>query len=395
MRRIVRKAGSSLKGIFETLWNYLGSLSAVSLFAAVLGLGIFHAVVKDAEPRVRCFAGVCNRSGAVPPEGLVPLGLGDAEGVPHVRLEYGPDGLLRRMRYVNEAGYAAPLPGSLVAEQRLSYSAGEDPRLVSKENFGVTGRVVEDAQGVAVSVFEYDSAGRLVRSLFLDDARRPVRPQFPGYAEFRAEYDALGRPLVLRYIGVDGKEVRNAAGEQRVCFEYGEDGSVTRRNWVDGRLTANAQGVAVEVLRPCEGGTCRSWYDAEEKPVVNEQVGAAAMRHELVPAAGVVRRQFLDVAGQPCAAQRCCAEHMSRCNHAGHPVWECFAAADGMPVNHPVHGYAERVCEYGADGELQREYFWDARGNPATVCETRHVPTSAGHYALSLHADGCTEVQPK
>ncbi|MBR5888561.1 MAG: hypothetical protein IKY92_00750, partial [Akkermansia sp.] len=71
MRRIVRKAGSSLKGIFETLWNYLGSLSAVSLFAAVLGLGIFHAVVKDAEPRVRCFAGVCNRSGAVPPEGLV------------------------------------------------------------------------------------------------------------------------------------------------------------------------------------------------------------------------------------------------------------------------------------------------------------------------------------
>lgn len=76
MRRIVRQAGTALKGGFETLWNYLGSLAAVSLFAAVLGLGIFHAVVQDAEPRTCCFAGVRNKSGAVPPEGLVPLGRG-------------------------------------------------------------------------------------------------------------------------------------------------------------------------------------------------------------------------------------------------------------------------------------------------------------------------------
>ena len=255
MRRIVRQAGTALKGGFETLWNYLGSLAAVSLFAAVLGLGIFHAVVQDAEPRTCCFAGVRNKSGAVPPEGLVPLGQGTAAGMPHVRMEYGADGLLQRMRYVNGEGYSAPLPGSQVAEQRLCYSDGAAPRLVSKENRGVTGRLATDAQGVAVSEFEYDAAGRLVGTRFLDAARQQVQPHFPGYAESRVVYDALGRPLELRYLGADGREVLNAAGEQRVTFEYGEDGSTTRRNWVDGKLADNTHGVAVEVLEPCEGGT--------------------------------------------------------------------------------------------------------------------------------------------
>ena len=70
--------------------------------------------------------------------------------------------------------------------------------------------------------------------------------------------------------------------------------------------------------------------------------------------------------------------------------WECFSGADGLPVNHPALGYAERVCEYALDGALNREFFWDAAGNPAALHERRIV----GDFGLNLHADGSTSVLP-
>jgi hypothetical protein len=115
---------------------------------------------------------------------------------------------------------------------------------------------------------------------------------------------------------------------------------------------------------------------------------------ETEPSSGVVRRLFLDCQGEPCAGNRVCAEHLVRLNRAGLPEWECYGGADGMPVNNPARGYAERVCDYSEDGALEREYFWDAAGNPASLCERRHAATPAGHYSLSLHADGSTSVQP-
>ena len=395
MRSFFGLAGQALKGAFESLWNYLGSLAAVSLFAAVLGLGIFHAVVQDGAPRVHCYAGVCNTPGAEPPEGIMPLGQGDVSGVPHVRLEYGEQGLLQRMRYVNAEGSRTLFPGSRVADQRFYYTPGALPRLSRKENRGLGGQLAEDAQGVAVRAFDYDAGGRLVRTRFLNAEEKPVQPRFPGYAECRRKYDGQGRLVEVLYLGEDGRPVVNAEGEQQVSYVYEDDGGWTRRNYVNGQLAAGACGVAVEVLRPCGEGMCRSWYDAGEKAVMNQRVGAASMHSEQVDGAGVRCCRYLDTGGMLRHCARVCAEQLMRCNPAGLPEWECFAAADGMPVVHPVLGYAERVCEYTPSGELEREYFWDAAGHPAPVCEARHVPTAAGMYTLRLHSDGSSSVQPQ
>ena len=395
MRSYAKRVVEVLQGAVDVLWRYLGSLGAVCLLAAVLGLGIYHAVVQDVSPRLCCYAGVCNMPGALPPEGIVPLGTGEVEGVPHVRLEYGADGSLLRMRHVNAEGNAAPLPGSKVAEQRLFYQEGENPLLVRKENCGVSGQLVEDAQGVAVCSFDYNADGRLVRTRFCNSAGQLVQPRFPGYAECRVEYDAEGRPQSVQYLSAEGKPVVNAAGEEQVRYEYGEDGSVKRSNFVAGKLAANACGVAVESVHPQEGGTCCRWYDAAGNPAVHGRVGAAVLQHEKLSVPGVTRRRLMDEAGEPCHRVRVCAEHLMRCNAHGQPEWECYAAADGMPVEHPALGYAERVCEYSRAGHLEREYFWDAAGKPAPVCEARHVRTPDGVYTLRLHADGATSVQPE
>lgn len=393
MRRLVKRAGAALRGAFETTWNYLGSLAAVCILASVLGLGIYHAVVADAAPLYYCYAGVHNPPGAMTPEGVLPMGPGATPAVPHVRMEYDALGRLQRMKGVDAEGRLCRLPGSQVAEQRMHYDAAG--RLMRRENLGPTGTPAEDAQGVAQREFERDAAGRVVRTRFRNAAGALISPRYPGYAECRVSYDEEARPLRVEYLDAAGNPVRNAAGEEVVVYAYGADGSAVRSNYVDGRLADNFAGVAREEFSPCAQGTCRSWKNAAGEPVIHPALGAAAMRHETSAPGGVERRSFLGVDGAPCDSQRACAEHLVRSNSSGLPEWECFGGADGLPVNHPALGYAERVCQYAADGSLEREYFWDAAGLPAPTCERRHVDTHAGAYTLSLHSDGSTTVQPE
>lgn len=393
MRHLIKRTGRVVQALFEAAWNYMGSLAAVCLFAAVLGLGIYHAVVQDVAPRYYCFAGVHNPAGAEPPQGLLPLGVDTRPSVPHVRLEYDALGLLRRMKSLDAEGRLCPLPGSRVAEQRLFYDVAGHLR--KRENRDAFGALVPDAQGVAVREFEHDAAGRLTRTLFRNAAGALTLPRFPGYAECRVRYDAAGRPLSEVYLAADGKPVRNAAGEERVEYQYGADGSVTRRNLVQGVLADNADGFAVEVKRCTVSGFTQSWLDAVGKPVTHRRHGAAHLVYESQPGTGVERRCFMGVDGVPGAACPVLAEHLVSCNRHGAPVWEFYGGADGTAVNHPALGYAERVCSYSPDGKLERELYLNADGEPALVFERRHAESGGGHYVLSLHRDGGSTVRPR
>lgn len=389
MRNYLGRAGAGLKQLFENTWHYTGSLAAVCMFAAVLGLGIYHAVVQDGTPATyRCYAGVLNPAGAEPPRGLLPLGQGALKGAPHVRMEYGADGRVTRMQHLDAQGRLSPLPGSKVAEQQMVYD--RNARLSRRVNKDAQGAPAVDAQGVAAREFDYDAAGRLVRTRFLDAQGRLTSPRFPGYAECRLSYDAEGRPTQLEYLDAAGRPVLNAAGEQRVVYTYGADGRVTRENFVAGLLADNHSGVARETLEKVPQGTRRSWQTAKGEPAPHPELEAAAVQHDSHLAYGLQRRSFMDARGKPCDTRRACAEHLQRNDRKGRLEWECFSGADGLPVNHPTRGYAERVCEYNPGGGLAREFFWDAAGNPAPLHERRIV----GDFGLSLHSDGSTAVQP-
>lgn len=392
MREFAGRVAAGIRRQFEAFWNYMGSLAAVCLLTAVLGLGIYHAVVRDLPLRCQCYAGVYNPAGAESPGGILPMGRGEVSGVAHVRLELDGQGKVQRMRHVDAEGRLSPLPGSAVAEQRLLYD--EHGRLWRKENHAASGALVEDAQGVAVREFTYDPAGRLVRTCFLNAGRKPVSPRFPGYAECKIVYDAQGRPLRVQHLGADGKPVVNAQGEGCVVYEYDDAGSCVRSNFVEGKLTDNSAGVAQEHMEPYEKGSRRCWFNAKGEAVEHADWDAAAVEHDAQLAHGIERRRFYDANGRLRSGGRACAEHLQRCNADGRLVWECYGGADGLPVEHPSLGYAERVCEYAPDGALAREYFWDAQGNPAAISENRHAATPDGEFKVSLHRDGATSVQP-
>lgn len=399
MSPILLRLGGVCRRLFEYVWSWLGSAAAVALMLGVLAMGVHHVSSPNADdvPRLRCYAGVRNAAGAEPPQGITPLGavLADALPLPHVRVEYDTEGRVCRVLHLDAAGRVSRFPGSRVAEQRVEYDAAG--RLVRKSNFNRDGQAVADASGVARREFSYDAAGRLVRTAFFNASGKEVVPRMPGYAEQRIEYDEQGRPLCIRHLDAKGHPLPNAEGEETVEYVYDDElGLAERRNVVAGQLADNACGFAVERTERTRDGrmTRRVWLNAGGEAVTNPAVGAVALLEERTASPGVQRTRFCGADGVMQHAVRPAAERLQRCDAAGHPEWECFNAADGLPAEHPAYGYAERVCEYSPAGHLLREYFWDAAGNPTSCYRKDYTITEEGEYVLSLYTDGSSEVVP-
>lgn len=399
MHSYLLRAGIRLRRLVVYVWSYLGSAAAVALMLGVSAMGVRYVAMPGMSdvPRQRCYAGVRNAAGAEPPQGITPLGNDFATPLPlpHVRAEYDAAGRICRVLHVDAAGAVSRFPGSRVAEQRIRYDAAG--HLTEKRNFDADGHPAPDASGVAVRCFEYDAAGRLVRTAFHNEQGQGVVPRMPGYAEQLISYDAQGRPLMVRYRDAKGHPIVNAAGEETVEYCYDDTHGIARRcNRVHGEPTDNAAGFATERSESSENGRVvrRVWLNAAGNPVFNPEVGAVAMLEEQTASPGVQRLRLCGQDGVMRAAERPAAERLQRCDAAGRTEWECFNAADGLPSEHPALGYAERVCEYTPAGYLRREYFWDAMGNPTSCYRKDYTRTREGEYVLSLFTDGSSELTP-
>ncbi len=392
-----------VRRLFERLWGYMGTLAAMALMVGTLGMGLYHMArcvggteLEADQSRMEYFLGLENSAGAELPRGIEPRKEGDPAMLGNVlRFEYGREGRLQRVLYLNATGLLSPIPGSVVAEQRLSYDG--EGRLTRKENLNAQGQLVPDASGVAEREFSYDEAGRLVRVAFKDAGRRGIVPPLPGYAIAATSYDEQGRPVRLEYQDAEGKPIVNAAGEQTVEFSYDDaHGSTTRRNFIGGKLADNAHGYAVERREHTQdGSTLRlAWENAAGEPARHPGWAAASVLTECSPDGRMVRERYCGEDGTMLDDGRCLAEKLVRSNADGSRLWECYNAADGLPCLNPELGYAERVSEFSPSARLERENFWDERGNPAPCYEKRYIQAGGREHVLSLHADGSTTYSP-
>lgn len=382
------------RDLLEYSWGYMGTLAAMGLLIGVLGMGIYHSVTQDAEfQAIRYFSGVFNSADATPPTGLdeLPRAL---PSVPHLRFEYGQGGRLERLVHISEEGRPTAMPGSKVAEQRITYD--DKGHVILKSNFTATGAPTTDASGVHARAFTYDDAGRLIRSEFRDRAGHAIVPRMPGYAVEKIIYDAQGRPLSIEYQDGKGNPITNSRGERRIVYEYDDEHHTSSRtNFISGAPAENALGIAQERHSTTQDGRSEvtSWHDAKGLRVHHPQTGACAMLTETSRDGSLRRERMCDEQGSLCRSKTSTAERVVRTTPQGLVEWECFNDADGMPCVNDALGYAERVCEYGADGALTKEYFWDEHGNPCPRYEKRYTASVEGEHVLSLLADGSTELR--
>lgn len=379
---------------FERAWAYMGTLAAMALMVAALGMGIYHAVIRErTEGRYAYYAGCYNAADEVGPLGMKPLSPDVVAGghTPHVRFDYDEHGRVERMVYLGGDGMRRAMPGSRVSEQRVTYN--EAGQVLRKDSYGPLGTPAADSSGVASRIFEYDDQGRLVLVAFENEEGHRVAPRMPGFAQKKLVYDDQGRLSREEYLDAVGRPVVNARGESVVVYQYSDSGNeVTRTNMVAGVPQENGLGYAVECRqKSADGRALRiSWEDHLGQPVVNRAQGASSVLHEDSPEMRVHRVRVCAEDGVMRQAERLYAEHLTRRNEHGLLEWECYNAADGLPCENPSVGYAERVCEYDAAGHLEREYFWDEEGNPSPCYEKRYTQDKEGRYEIALHTDGST-----
>lgn len=388
------RLAQELRRLFEYSWGYMGTLAAMGLLIGVLGMGIYHACTRDAEfQAMRYFSGVLNTSDSTPPSGLDELPH-TPPAIPHLRFEYGKNGRLERLVHISADGRPTAMPGSKVAEQRISYD--DAGRVTRKSNFTATGAPTTDSSGVHARVFSYDAQGRLTRTEFQNRAGHAIVPRMPGYAVEEIRYDAQGRPLTIEYLDGTGKPITNSRGERSISFEYDDEHHAsTRTNLIGNAPAENTLGIARERRTCTQDGrsVVTSWYDAQERRVHHPESGACAVLTETSRDGSLRRERFCEENGELCHNKTACAERIVRTTPQGLVEWECFNDSDGLPCMNDALGYAERVCEYGADGALTREYFWDAHGNPCSRYEKRYCRSSEGRHVLSLLTDGSTELR--
>lgn len=381
--------------IVSYAWGYMGTLSALGLLLGVLGMGIYHVFTGDGESmKVRYYSGLYNPSQPVAPSGVGELYAGpEGVTVPHIRFEYGKEGRLKRLVHFNAEGYVAPLPGSRVAEQRVDYDAAG--RVIARRNYDALGQAVADSAGIASREFRYNSDGRLISRVFRNAEGQKIVAKMPGYAEARMSYDDKGRLSSVHYLDGNGKPIVNAKGECRITYTYNDDKQeMLRSNYINDALTENAEGVATERVRHSNDGlsTHTSWLDAKGKSVAAADGHTHSVLAENTPSEYLQRTRYCGANGLMRSDRRIWAEHLVRTTPDGNVVWECFNGADGLPCVNEACGYAERLCEYGDDGLLSREYFWDAAGLPAECYEKRHSSDGSARHVISLHRDGSTEL---
>ncbi len=388
-----RRIADWFRSILSYTWQYMGTISAMGLFLGVLGMGIYHVLTPvESALTYKYFNGVFNPAEAQLPRGLGEIVSGGENGACLV-FEYERGGRLKRFFHVDNRGDVSRMSGSKVAEQRMEYDAAG--RLVSRPNYVADGKLAPDAAGVAVREFSYNEKGLLTGRAFRDAVGRKIVPRMPGFAEERITYDEEGRPVMIQYLDGEGKEMVNARGESCITFTYDDSRQeMLRTNTVNGMIADNADGVAQERVCYTRNGltTHTSWKNAAGESVQHSGHGATSVLKESRPDEKLMRTRYCCENGVMREDVRVWAEHLVRSTPHGQVEWECFNAADGLPCDNPACGYAERVCEYAADGSLQREYFWDALGNPAECYEKRHSGEGSAHHVLSLNSDGSTSL---
>ncbi|HNY85201.1 MAG TPA: hypothetical protein PKN23_01795 [Candidatus Hydrogenedentes bacterium] len=187
------------------------------------------------------------------------------------------------------------------------------------------------------------------------------------YATVRQEYDAEGkRVLLCTYYAPDGSPCLHREGNHGYRVKYDDSGREIERTFlnVEGEPVALANGYATSrVARDAQGRAIGfSYYDDKDLPVEDSSDGTHKWVIQRDALGNAVRITYYAPDGQPCLHKDGNHGRVFVYDHLGNELECTYLGVDGKPV--ALSGYATVRREYGPNGRVIRETYFNVDGKP-------------------------------
>ena len=255
--------------------------------------------------------------------------------------EYNEKEEITNICYVGQDGELITRLDQGYSELRREYDAFGN---ITKESYfdAVGAPAMKKEEGYASFVSIYKN-GKRSESRFYDQNDNLVRRKDKGYALIRLEYDAYGEEIAEYYYGTEEQPVM---GTEYYCagrsFEHDEKGQTT-------------------VIR---------YLGLDKKQINLDDKEYSEIRKEYNDFGLVERESYFDAQGNPVALQDEGYASLKNTYVKGKRVETKYYDKDGKPILRKDHGYASETMSYDAYGKCTERFFYGTDGKLVTDTES-------------------------
>lgn len=317
-------------------------------------------------------------------------------GAVQVRFIRTPDGLDRRIRYLDVDGRPAADSDGSYGEMVEQFT--DDGRPLILINLGRGGFAAVHRTGFVRTTIAYDAHGRIQRVRFADQEGRPTLTRF-GFASAELSYDEFGNRIRDEYLDQDGRPTPPYA---RVDSSYDRKGNLVRVALFDGegeraRHPWGWSAIALEYEERKERQVGRvvslRLLGTTDEPVT-VRFGFARIERLYDNGGNLVSESFLDEDGVPTERSDGVAQ-VTYVYGRGKLIGERYSDGERQPVVPIRLGYASVQKTYDARNRLLEEAYFDPYDAPTRdadgVMRRQWSYDGDGHRTSVSYLDGAGE----
>ena len=289
-------------------------------------------------------------------------------GVAHIHREYDANGLLSSISYFDIQ--EKPITRDRVHLTRIVRDVYGNVLEISF--FGPDGSPCVSDEWYHKCVSRYDEKGKVFSEEYYDTRGKPCSRKDFGFVT-RYDTDRNARILSVSYFSADGKPFSRSYGYHLVARSFNRKWQETQTIMYDEGGAFIKEGFSYAVEYDQSGRQTKQWFiDLDGNPIVNPNVGFAAIERKYDQKNNLVEQRLLDEKGGCVVGSDGWAVTKMEYDERGNLTKGLYLDEKGLPVGHHLNAASIIEKKYDDFGRCTEFRFLDGNGSPVLNVEGYH-----------------------